>query len=155
MGSDQIMNSTLKYLGLLAILPLFTMALTTDYVIEEVDAATKSKGSDVPGRVGEKSYGSANKGVVCGDRLCSEYPGGYEQFQKDQGQSAKIGSESIEPKISEEKAMEDKMMEKKSMMKRGGSVYYLSIRTNYCICPVCVRKICIITRIMNPGIDRN
>jgi len=116
MGSDQIMNSTLKYLGLLAILPLFTMTLTTDYVIEEVDA-TKSKGSDAPGRVGTQSFGSANKGVICGDRLCSEYPGGYEQFQKDQGQSAKIGSEAIEPEISEEKAMEDKMIEKKSTMK--------------------------------------
>ena len=91
------MNKTLKYVGLFAILPLFTMALTTDYVIEEADAATKSKGSDAPGRTGAGSFGSANKFVVCGDRLCSEYPGGYEQFKKDQGESAKIGAEAVEP----------------------------------------------------------
>jgi len=68
------MNTKLRYLGLLAILPLFTMVLTTNYVME-VDAL-KSRGSDAPGRVGANSYGSANKNIVCGDRLCSEYPGG-------------------------------------------------------------------------------
>jgi len=78
------MNKTLKYLGLLAILPLFTMSLGTDYVIEEADAATKSEGSNAPGRIGPNSFGSANKGVVCGDRLCSEYPGGYEAWKRDQ-----------------------------------------------------------------------
>jgi len=87
------MNKTLKYLGLLAILPLFTMALTTGYVIHEADAATKSAGSNAPGRVGVQSYGSANKGVVCGDRLCSEYPGGYEGWKRDQ----QSGTKSVSP----------------------------------------------------------
>ncbi|HET6517698.1 MAG TPA: hypothetical protein VFG25_05715 [Nitrosopumilaceae archaeon] len=92
------MNKTLKYLGLLAVLPLFTMALGTDYVVEDADAA-KSQGKNAPDRVGAKSYGSANKSVVCGDRLCSEYPGGYEQFKKDKGQSAKIGERAEEPEV--------------------------------------------------------
>jgi len=94
------MNKTLKYVGLLAILPLFTFALATNY-FPEVDA-TKSQGSKAPGRVGANSYGSANERIVCGDRLCSEYPGGYEQFQKDKGKSAKIGAEAVAPEISEE-----------------------------------------------------
>ena len=34
--------------------------------------ALKSQGSNAPGRVGANSYGSANNGIVCGDRLCSE-----------------------------------------------------------------------------------
>ncbi len=72
------------------------MALTTNYVIEEADAI-KSQGSNAPGRVGAQSYGSANKFVVCGDRLCSEYPGGYEQFQKDQAQGVKAPAEPVEP----------------------------------------------------------
>lgn len=95
------MNKTLKYLGLVVLLPLFTVALTTDYVVEEADAL-KSEGSNAPGRIAAKSYGSATSSTVCGDKLCSEYPGGYEQFKKDQGQSSKIGAEAIEPKIAEE-----------------------------------------------------
>ena len=62
------MNKNLKFLGLLAILPLLTVALTTDY-ISEADAATKSAGT------GAKKYGSATAGIVCGDRLCSETGG--------------------------------------------------------------------------------
>jgi len=79
------MNKTLKYLGLLAVLPLFTLALTTDYVIEEADAI-KSKGT------GTSQYGSATKFLVCGGVLCSDYPGGYEQFLKDKGQGSKVST---------------------------------------------------------------
>ena len=51
---------------------LVTSALTTStFMIEEADAY-KSKGT--PGW----KYGSATAKIVCGDRLCSEYPGGYE-----------------------------------------------------------------------------
>jgi len=95
MRSDHTMN-IIKYLGLLAILPLFTMALTTSYVIEEADAL-KSQGSNAPGRVGSDSYGSANKFVVCGGVLCSEYPGGYEQYIKDKEQGVKAPAEPVEP----------------------------------------------------------
>ena len=62
------MNKNLKYLGLLAILPLLTVALTTDY-IGEADAVTKSAGTSA------KQYGSATSSKVCGDRLCSETGG--------------------------------------------------------------------------------
>jgi hypothetical protein len=55
-----------KYLGLLVILPLFTVMLTVSY-IGEADAA-KAEGS--PGQVSPKSYGSATKSMVCGDKLC-------------------------------------------------------------------------------------
>ncbi len=40
-------------------------------LFQEVDAK-KSDGMDTPGRIGVKSYGSANNGIVCGDSLCSE-----------------------------------------------------------------------------------
>ena len=52
-----------KNLVLLAIIPLLTFAFT-DF---EADAA---KGKGVP----SSQYGSATKGIVCGDRLCSESP---------------------------------------------------------------------------------
>jgi hypothetical protein len=64
------MNTTLKIIAFLAILPVFTAALTQNYFIEA--DAEKSDGKNTPGRIGVQSYGSANKGVVCGDRLCSE-----------------------------------------------------------------------------------
>jgi len=83
-------------------------------IIPEADA-TKSEGKNAPGRVGADSYGSKNKFIVCGDRLCSEYPGGYEQFIKDQGTSAKIGTEAVPTQIAEEETMEEKPMEEETM----------------------------------------
>lgn len=59
-----LMNTTLKIIAFLAILPLFTASLTQSYFTE----ADAEKGKGVP----SSSYGSKNKGVVCGDRLCSE-----------------------------------------------------------------------------------
>ncbi len=51
-------------------------------LIQDADAI-KAQGKSV------NQYGSKTASIICGDRLCSEYPGGYEQFQKDQGQSSK------------------------------------------------------------------
>ena len=65
------MNTTLKIIAFLAILPLFTAVLTHSYTEAY---AEKSKGENTPGRIGATSYGSHNKGIVCGDRLCSESP---------------------------------------------------------------------------------
>ena len=61
------MKQSLKYIGLLAILPLALVALTPD-LIGEADAqkAEGSTGSQSP-----KSYGSATGDIVCGDKLCS------------------------------------------------------------------------------------
>lgn len=62
------MNKVIKYASILAILPLFTIVLTAGSM-EEVDAL-KAKGSS--GYLSPKSYGSATKNIVCGDKLCSE-----------------------------------------------------------------------------------
>ncbi|MCH7648452.1 MAG: hypothetical protein IIA83_07595 [Thaumarchaeota archaeon] len=64
------MNTKLRYIGLLAILPLLTFALPTDYISEA--NALKSLGDATPGRIGVNSFGSATSNIVCGDRLCSE-----------------------------------------------------------------------------------
>ncbi len=73
------MNNYLKYFVLLAVLPLLTIGLTIDYMIE-IDAM-KSVGNKNPDRSGVGSYGSATKNKVCGDRLCSEYPGGRAGYE--------------------------------------------------------------------------
>ncbi len=61
------MNQKIKYIGLLAFLPLLTLPLTTDYAVADT---AKAKGS--PGTVPPKSYGAATAHIVCGDKLCSE-----------------------------------------------------------------------------------
>jgi len=59
------MNKTIKNVGLLAILPIFMIALTPDY-IGEADAATQfSKGTP------NQSFGSVGS-PVCGGALCGE-----------------------------------------------------------------------------------
>jgi len=67
------MNKTLKYLGLLILLPLFTVALTTN-LVNDVDAL-KAKGKTTD------QYGSKTANIVCGDRLCSEIPGGRAAYE--------------------------------------------------------------------------
>ena len=61
------MKQSLKYVGLLAILPLAMVALSPDLIADA--SAQKAEGS--PGSVSPKSYGSATDDIVCGDRLCS------------------------------------------------------------------------------------
>ena len=61
------MNQKMKYIGLLAILPLAMIALAPEFV--DVAHAQKSEGS--PGQISPKSYGSATSDVVCGASLCS------------------------------------------------------------------------------------
>ena len=73
-----------NYLALFAIIPMIAFVMmsgSVDHVF-----ATKSAGNNAPGRVGTQSYGSANKHVVCGGSLCSDYPGGYSQYVKDTNQ---------------------------------------------------------------------
>ena len=77
------MNKSLKYLALLALAPLLTAGLSSNYIID-ADAA-KSQGSNAPGRLGGDSYGSRNSGIVCGDVLCKDYPGGKAAWDEDQG----------------------------------------------------------------------
>jgi len=79
-------------------------------LIQDADAI-KAQGKSV------NQYGSKTASIICGDRLCSEYPGGYEQFRKEQGQSSKIGDEAITPKIAEEKevTLEEEVLMEETM----------------------------------------
>lgn len=61
------MKQSLKYIGLLAILPLAMVALSPDLILDA--SAQKAEGS--PGSQSPKSYGSATDDIICGDRLCS------------------------------------------------------------------------------------
>ena len=97
------MNRNLKYLGFLAILPLLTVALTTDY-IGEADAL-KSKGTNT------KQFGSATSSKVCGDRLCSETGG--KTVMPSEPEVTEEPEEVMEDTM--EETMEDKMMEDESM----------------------------------------
>ncbi len=61
------MNQKIKYIGLLAILPLAMVAFAPELV--EDAYAQKAEGS--PGSQAPKSYGSATDDIVCGASLCS------------------------------------------------------------------------------------
>jgi len=61
------MNQKMKYIGLLAILPLAMIALAPELV--EDAFAQKAEGN--PSQISPKSYGSATSDVVCGASLCS------------------------------------------------------------------------------------
>jgi len=90
------MNKSLRYIAFLAIIPLFTTGLTTDYF---TDAEAR------PGvGVGTSKYGSSTG--VCGLQLCSEIPGGKAAWMEQQK-----GSTSVAPV-----AEKETMMEKEAMM---------------------------------------
>jgi hypothetical protein len=69
------MNKNLRYIAILAIVPLFTAGLTSDYFTDA--NALKSKG------VGTTKYGSSTN--ICGLQLCSEIPGGKAAWEESQG----------------------------------------------------------------------
>jgi len=96
------MNKSLRYIAILAIIPLFTAGLTTDYFTDA--EALKSQGSNAPDRVGVKSYGSATN--ICGLQLCSEFPGGKAAWTEQQKMPTPVAP------VTEEPVMEETMMEK-------------------------------------------
>lgn len=100
------MNSKIRYLAILAILPLLTVVLTSNYF--EADAA-KSQGNNAPGRVGANSYGSANSHIVCGDVLCKNYPGGHDGYVKDTREGSKSTPESETSQNMSESSQEESM----------------------------------------------
>ncbi|MDH3360783.1 MAG: hypothetical protein OEL56_05295 [Nitrosopumilus sp.] len=67
------MNKTLKYMAILALVPLFTAGMTSNY-LTDANAATSNK-------------------VVCGDVLCKNYPGGRNGWEEDK----KSGSSTVTP----------------------------------------------------------
>lgn len=60
------MNQKLKYVGLLAILPLFTIPLTMNDAVADTARAQGHPGDNVV------AFGAKTKHIVCGDKLCSE-----------------------------------------------------------------------------------
>jgi hypothetical protein len=97
------MNKSLRYIALLAILPLFTAGMTTDY-FSDADAV---KGAGV----GTSKYGSDTG--ICGLDLCSNYPGGKAAWKADQGSSVTPVApvEETMEETHEEEHMEDSMEE--------------------------------------------
>ena len=74
------MNKSLRYIAILAILPLFTAGLTTDYFTDA--EALKSQGTGI------SKYGSSTN--VCGLQLCSEIPGGKDAWMAEQGKTPAV-----------------------------------------------------------------
>ena len=102
------MNKSLRYIALLAILPLFTAGLGTDYLTDA--EAVKGQG------VGSSKYGSSTN--ICGLQLCSDYPGGKSAWNADRGSSnpvAPVTSEDTSHEVPlgeiSDKSSEDKMAE--------------------------------------------
>jgi len=121
------MKKTLKYLGLLVLLPLFTVALTTN-LVNDADAI-KAQGKLT------NQYGKATASIVCGDRLCSEIPGGRAAFEAGEvpveEEEAEVEMEKEieleeEITIEEEIPIEEEMMEETMEEVAPGSVLRLS-----------------------------
>ena len=100
------------------IIPLIlTIGITPAFdLIPEADALKAKK-------VTQPVYGSATK-IVCGDRLCSEVPGGYEAWKESQKESSRVESPTAPAPEMEDKEMEtmeeeamDKTMEEEAMDK--------------------------------------
>ena len=117
-----LMNTTLKIIAFLAILPLLTVGLTQSYNMDAF--ADKAQGTP------SKSYGSKNAGIVCGDRLCSEVPV-TQPVQEKTEQKQMADKQMMEKKMAEKEMMEKKMDDKQMMEKTivsadAGSVLKLS-----------------------------
>ena len=98
------MNKSLRYIAILAIAPLFTAGLGTDYFTD----ADALKGSGV----GSSKYGSSTN--ICGLQLCSEIPGGKDAWKEQQGSDPPVESNTEEPH--EDKTMMEETHEDKTMM---------------------------------------
>ncbi len=112
------MNKSLRYIALLAILPLFTAGMTTDY-FSDADAA---KGSGV----GSSKYGSSTG--ICGVQFCSEIPGGKAAWESGERVAPVAPVEESMEETHEEKHMEETMMEESEDLTEAdlGSVLRLS-----------------------------
>jgi hypothetical protein len=85
------MNKSLRYIALLAIIPLFTTGLTTDYFTNA--DAIRSHGTATA------QYGSATD--ICGLQLCSEITGGHAAWLKQQKMPELVVPVTEEPVIEE------------------------------------------------------
>lgn len=105
------MNKSLRYIAFLAIIPLFTAGLTTDYFTD----AEAYKGPGVP----NPKLDSQSK--VCGLQLCSDIPGGKAAWEEQKGQTTPVA-----PVIEEEAMMEKEAMMEEITEADLGSVLRLS-----------------------------
>ena len=87
------MNKSLRYIAILAILPLFTAGLGTNY-FTDADALKA-------GGVGTSKYGSNTN--VCGLQLCSEIPGGKAAWLEQRAPASPVAS--VAEEDSEEKEL--------------------------------------------------
>jgi len=99
------MNKTLKYVGLLAILPLFTVVITTGFVD---DAFAKTS----------KWY---NTPKICGDKICSAQSASADEAEREKARMNLAKGitpveEKEEPKMDEPAMEKPSMEEKKEMM---------------------------------------
>ncbi len=92
------MNKTLKYVGLLAILPLFTVVITTGFVDDAFGKTSK--------------WYKAPK--ICGDKLCSATSGSSQDAEREKARMA-IAKGTIPVEEKEEPKMEETMMEETMM----------------------------------------
>ena len=90
------MNKSLRYIAILAIAPLFTAGLGTDYFTN----ADALKGSGV----GSSKYGSNTN--ICGLQLCSEIPGGKDAWKEQQESGPPVESVTEETHAEETHAEE-------------------------------------------------
>ena len=97
------MNKSLRYIAILAIVPLFSTGMATGFFTE----ADALKGAGV----GTSQYGSSTN--VCGLHLCSEYPGGKAAWEAEKAKGTPVAPVEEEK---EEAMMEKEHMEKEAMM---------------------------------------
>ncbi|MDX1595811.1 MAG: hypothetical protein R3327_02610 [Nitrosopumilaceae archaeon] len=114
------MNSRLKYIAILAIVPLLTISITTVYFADV--EALKASG------VSTSSYGAATKNIVCGDVLCKDYPGGREGWEEDQGRLTAPATSTTETSVSETETKTETKSESKMTTEKAapGSLLKLS-----------------------------
>ena len=86
----KLRHKTTRYFALIAILPAIAFVITSDTIDQA--HALKSEGTNAPGRIGAKSFGSSTD--VCGLQLCSEIPGG-----KDAWKAQQQGEDTKEPEV--------------------------------------------------------
>jgi hypothetical protein len=114
------MNKSLRYIALLAILPLFTAGLTTDYFSDA--EALKSQGTATA------KYGSSTD--ICGLKLCSEIPGGKDAWKAEQNPVRPVApvedAEMKESMMNEDHLMMDETHEDEMTEADLGSVLRLS-----------------------------
>ena len=104
--------------AIFVIIPLIlTIGITPALPFDLIPEADARKMAEVT----QPRYGSATK-IVCGDRLCSEVPGGYEAWKESQKESSRIESPTAPSPEMEDKEMEamdeeamDKTMEEATM----------------------------------------